>query len=397
MLSPTPLHEALGGYSLADISAEVAEVAQQAAVVRLHLFVLAEVQEALAQVADSAAAVLRTSPADQPPSPAVVARLQTAVSRSWDEFIQSYTNIIGVALQQAASFSFGVLAIMHHEWIRPVASEMQESQRLQEQLNADVLFQPQLQAIVDAAYRRTWEDGLHLSNRIWQLDRYGRDGLNTAINLAVARGAGAWELAQDVEQFLSPGRDCPRWARERLMDLTKADIAAGDRTGLHTGDDCRGQGVSYNALRLARTEIQGILNMATVEMFRSMPWVEKEQIHLSPEHTVLDECDDLASGGEGNDGVYPVGEIFLPAHPHCLCYRTAVLARKEQFIEQLRGWMAGSTSWPQMDAYAMMLGGRDNLGTDLRSSQIGLSLAYWLWGNAVELGGLFWNMALRQE
>ena len=393
--SPTLFREALSDYSLSAIPPDVAEVAQQAAVIRLHLFVLAEVQEAVAKVADAAAAALRSSPGDQPPSPVVVTQLQTAVSRSWDAFIQSYTNILGIALQQAASFPFGVLAIMHNEWIRPVANEVQESKRLHEQLNADTLFRPQLQAVVDAAYRRTWADGLNLSNRIWQLDRYGRDGLNTVINLAMARGAGAWELAQDVERFLGPGRDCPRWARERLRDLTKADIAAGDRTGLHTGDDCHGQGVSYNALRLARTEIQAILNMATVEMFRSMPWIEKEQINLSPEHAVVDECDDVANGGEDNEGVYPVGEIFLPVHPHCLCYRTAVLAGKEQFVDQLRDWMTGARSWPQMDAYAMMLGGRDNLGEDLRGSQIGVSMAYWLWGNAVELGGLFWNMALR--
>lgn len=395
MTPPTLLREALSDYSLANIQPDLAELAQQAAVIRLHLFVLAEVQEALVKVADAAHAALRSSQADELPSPAVVAQLQTAVSRAWDEFIQSYTNIVGVALQQAASFPFGILVIMHEEWIRPVANEVQESRRLREQLNPDVLFQPQLQAIVDAAYRRTWEDGLNLSNRIWQLDRYGRSGLNDAINLALARGAGAWELAQDVEQFLGPGRDCPRWARERLRDLTKADIAAGDRTGLYTGDDCRGQGVSYNALRLARTEIQAILNMATVEMFRSMPWIEKEQINLSPEHAVVDECDDLANGGEDNEGIYPVGEIFLPAHPHCLCYRTAVLADKAQFVDQLRGWMTGAESWPQMDAYAAMLGGRDNLGDDLRGSQIGLSMAYWLWGDAVELGGLFWNMALR--
>ncbi|MCB8985860.1 MAG: hypothetical protein H6659_18675 [Ardenticatenaceae bacterium] len=395
MTPPAPLREALSDYSLTNIPPDLAELAQQAAVIRLHLFVMAEVQKALVKVADAAHSTLRSSPPDDPPSPAVVAQLQTAVSRAWDEFIQSYTNIVGIALQQASSFSFGVLAIMHEEWIRPVANEVQESRLFREQLNADVLFRPQLQAIVDAAYRRTWEDGLNLSNRIWQLDRYGRNGLNDAINLALARGAGAWELAQDVEQFLGPDRDCPRWARERLRDLTKADIAAGDRTGLYTGDDCRGQGVSYNALRLARTEIQAILNMATVEMFRSMPWIEKEQINLSPEHAVVDECDDLANGGEDNDGVYLVGVVFLPAHPHCLCYRTAVLANKEQFVGQLRGWMSGAQNWPQMDAYAAMLGGRDNLGNDLRGSQIGLSMAYWLWGDAVELGGLFWNMALR--
>jgi hypothetical protein len=389
-----PIQEALSDYTLADIAPDQVHIAQQAAVVRLHLWMMAEIHEALAKVSDAAQAALRTSPPEAAIPTHIVSQTQTAVAQAWDEFIQTYTNLIGFALQQAASFPFGVLAIMHEEWIRPVVNEAVQEARLSEQFNPDVLFKPQLEAIVNAAYQRTWEDGLNLSNRIWQLDRYGRQGLGNAINLAVGRGAGAWELAEDVEQFLKPGRDCPRWARERLSSLTKADIAAGDRTGLHSGADCSGQGVSYNALRLARTEIQAILNMATVENFRTMPWIEKEQINLSPDHAVLDTCDDLVNGGENGEGIYPIGEIYLPDHPHCLCYKTAVLASKEEFTAQLRGWVNGSTSWPQMDAYAMMLGGHQEMGADLRESRVGVSMAYWLWGGAAELGGLFWNMAL---
>lgn len=374
---------------LTDIPAALVHVAQQAAAVRLHLWLLAEVHDALAKVGDAAQAVLRPLPGNQPVSAAASAQLQTAVSAAWDEFIKTYTNLVAFGIQQASSMPFGVLAILHAEWVMPVVGDAQES--LREALNPDVMFQPQLQALIDAAYRRTWGDGLNLSNRIWQLDRYGRDGLYNAINLAIARGDGAWELAQAVEGFLLPGRDCPRWARERLRELTKADIAAGDRTGLYSGDECRGQGVSYNALRLARTEIQAALNTATTEIFRTMPWIEKEQIMLSPEHATLDECDDVVNGGEGGQGIYPVGEIFLPIHPHCLCVKLAVLMKQDQFVEQMRSWLNGG-SWPQMDAYALMLGGRQNMGDDLRTTSIGVSLAYWLWSDPEALGGLFWNM-----
>ena len=176
------------------------------------------------------------------------------------------------------------------------------------------------------------------------------------------------------------------------MDLTKQDIADGDRTGLYSGDECSGQGVSYNALRLARTEIQAVLNMSTVQMFKQIPWIEEEQINLSPEHAEVDECDDVVTGGENGDGTYPVGDIILPVHPHCLCYRTAVLLDPTMFVNKLRDWMTRGTEWPQMDAYQQTLGGE--LNVDLRGSAIGLSLAYWLWGDSIELGGLFWNMAL---
>jgi hypothetical protein len=381
--------------TLDDIPVEAVHLAQQAAVVRLHLWTIAEIHEALAKVSDAARDILLSKAEGETVDVATGAAVTTAVNAAWNTFIETYSGLVGFTLTQAASLPFGVLAVLHNEWVRPVVNEeVVETRRVREQLNTSVLFDPQLRAIVNAAYRRTYEDGLNLSNRIWQLDRYGRDGLNHAINNAIARGDGAWELAQAIEQYLLPGRNCPRWARERLRDLTKADIAAGDRTGLYSGDDCRGQGVSYNALRLARTEIQAILNMATVENFRSMPWIEKEQINLSPEHAVLDECDDIVNGGEGGYGIYPIGDVYLPVHPHCLCYRTAVQMDHALFVGQLRGWMTGSSAWPQMDAYAMMLGGREYLGADLREARIGLSLAYWLWADPVELGGLFWNMAL---
>ncbi len=71
-----------------------------------------------------------------------------------------------------------------------------------------------------------------------------------------------------------------------------------------------------------------------------------------------------------------------------------VVQWNESGTNQMRGWLGGTTNWPQMDSYAMMLGGQQEMGVDLRDSQIGVSMAYWLWGDAVELGGLFWNMAL---
>ena len=125
--------------------------AQQAAVVRLHLWLLAKVHEALAKVGDAAHGVLRPLPGNEPPSPAAIAQLHTAVAVAWAEFIQHYTNMLGFALGQAASLPFGVLAIMHDAWIRPVVNGGVQESRLREQLNPDVLVQPQLQAIVTAA------------------------------------------------------------------------------------------------------------------------------------------------------------------------------------------------------------------------------------------------------
>jgi len=64
---------------------------------------------------------------------------------------------------------------------------------------------------------------------------------------------------------------------------------------------------------------------------------------LSPAHAVPDECDDVASGGENGDGIYPQGEIDLPLHPNCICYSDAANVMKpEDFADRLGDWVDGS-------------------------------------------------------
>lgn len=394
------LTEALTGKTLADIPIKQVHEAQQAAAVRLHLFVMGETHEALNKVLDAGTAVLSNYNADGPIPGTVSTLALQAMLRAWDDFMRWYTDMLERAIITAASMPFGVWAIYHNEWIRPYTDQPVNERRyrsrggklLLEQLNPDAIFQPQLESVVLAAKQRTYGDTVRLSQRIWKLDSYGREGLNTAVNLAVMEGKSAWALAQDVEQFLGAGRDCPRWTRQRLYGLTKADIAGGNQTGLISGDECAGQGVSYNALRLARTEIQWALNEATTRTFKQMPWIELEKVNLSPAHAETDICDDVASGGDNGDGSYKVGDVSLPLHPHCLCFKTAVLANNAAFVNRLKGWLGGQDTWPEMDIYHATL--NHELWTDLRDTAVGVSLAYWLWEGAEALGGLFWNMAL---
>ena len=146
------------------------------------------------------------------------------------------------------------------------------------------------------------------------------------------------------------------------------------------GDACDGTGVSYNALRLARTEIQKAHALATDRILASQPWVEKEKIHLSAAHPGTDICDDVVSGGEKGEGIYDVGTIELPLHPNCLCYKTAVLMEEAQFTSRLRAWMTGSSPWSEMDDYEQMIGG-DASKSILPNA---INLAVWLFGDQLE-------------
>lgn len=407
---------------LADVPVDQVDVAQQTAVIRLQLFVLGEVHRLINEVQEAGGSVLRRQANTAVSGAAATLALQ-AYLKAWDKFIDEYTQLIAISIEIAASIPFGTWAVWHDTLvlphantpddgltIDPFANQPQSVQTVKpfpiftasnnrkrgheftEALNPDVVFEPQLLAIIEAVYERTYGDGFKLSDRIWRLDKQTREAIATSINLAIQQKSSAWELAKQMEQYLGAGQGCPRWTRDRL-GLTKKDIAQGDMTGFVSGDECNGQGVAYNALRLARTEIAYAFNAATDKNFAAMPWIHQEQINLSPAHADTDICDTVVSGGEGAKGIYPKGAITLPLHPQCLCFKTAVLMDTAVFTNKLRGWMTGAGSWPEMDSYATTIGG--NVGVSLLTTGIGVSLAWWLWGDSISLGDLFWNMALR--
>jgi hypothetical protein len=99
----------------------------------------------------------------------------------------------------------------------------------------------------------------------------------------------------------------------------------------------------------------------------------------------------VISNGEKGQGIYPVGEIQLPLHPQCLCYKSAVMLRPDEFSDRLRGWMGGAENWPEMDAYAGWTGGSRE---SLAAGEMGLGmdiarrLVVWLWGGSGELDAI---------
>jgi hypothetical protein len=265
-----------------------------------------------------------------------------------------------------------------------------EESRLQEQEEIPVLFEEQIQAIIEAANQRIYGDGLQLSERVWNLSQQSIEGIRQLVFQGVAEQDSAWNIAERLEPYLGFGNECPRWTRTRLYGLTKQEIADGRRTGLYSGAECAGQGVAYKGLRLARNELQAVHHGATDTVMGKMPWIEQEQINLSPDHPDIGcECEDIVVGGEDGDGVYPKGTIILPVHVQCLCYKTAVLMDEGDFVDQLRGWSSGTSIWSAMDAYANWLGvDQLEMGTvDLVTAAAAQSMVAWLWGGEEDLAG----------
>ena len=358
---------------------------------RLQVYFTGRTHELFLQFGKQASAIfLKYGDADGKLNGTTGFRAQTDLLKEWGDTFETWRNEFLQARYEAAALPFGAMAARHERLVSAAISSQQvavgeglkaKSQELTEAIE-DGVFKPQIEILLNTAAEHLYGDGINLSARIWQVEGAGRDAINQVIMQGVADGDSAWNLAKKLQQFLGAGEGCPRWTSTRLYGRTASDRAANDTTGLLSGDDCNGTGVSYKALRLARTEIQKAHALATDKLLAAQPWVKKEKCNLSAAHPEPDECDDVANGGENGEGIYPIGTIEYPLHPHCFCFKTAVLMDEKAFTGQLNGWLKGE-SWPEMDEYKSMIGG--DVAVSLMPDA--LSLAVWLFGDELALSG----------
>ena len=353
--------------------------AEIAALARVHLWVTGEIHLRVAGFGRQARAILlRRAGEDGVFDGASGFQAQAEILRAWGDTQADLERYILAGLKQAALLPFALMAEEHNRISRAA------TQRLQERANAPKVFpawvEQQFRLLIGAAQDRNI-DGLVLSARIWKIDRLVREEINLRIVEAITKKQDAWSLAKDLEQYLGANQDCPRWTSSRLYGLTKKDIADGDLFGLVNGNSCDGQGVAYKALRVARTEIQRIHAAATDMQLAASPWVQQERVIRSDGGVTCDICDPVTAGGEESQGIYPVGLIELPLHPNCMCYKVAVTMGDDEFVDRLRGWLDGSETWTEMDAYSTNITG--GAGVDL-STETDL-LNTWLFGGEKEL------------
>lgn len=344
------------------------------AVVRLHLYFTGRTHEMFLEFNKKASVLIfKTAGKDQVLDGAAGLAVQTRLLAMWGNLFEEWQAEFEKVRIEAASIPFGVMAVTHERLIVENVETLKRSNV--EEAVQDGVFDAQLDALLNAAAEHLYGDTLNLSQRIWRVDREAQDGISNILMNGISNSSSAWDIAQQLEQFLGANQDCPRWTRTRLYHRTKTEIAAGDTTGLLRGDQCDGSGVSYNALRLARTEIQKAHALATDKILMSQPWVEKEQVRLSAAHPTTDICDTVVQDGENGEGIYDVGTIELPLHPNCLCYKTAVLMDEKEFTSKLNGWLDGSGAWSEMDDYQELIGGE--LSASILPNAI--NLAVWMY------------------
>lgn len=184
-----------------------------------------------------------------------------------------------------------------------------------------------------------------MSDRLWAISEATSQQIDLLLQEAISSGMQSTTLAKRLEQFLLPGRQLPQTTTPY------------------------GTSGSYNARRLARTEITRAHSLASKAAAIANPFVERIYYNLSNSHVADagDPCEYYADESAANDG-YDPASCPVPAadsHPNCMCYLT-------------------SKNISQADAVAMI---RDGINTDEEAAftdanSVDLFTAA-LWGSAV--------------
>jgi len=221
---------------------------------------------------------------------------------------------------------------------RAVTIDLFNKAGLSKTLPVAPLFAQANRQAIEACYARTHK-GLYLSDRIWKAGENYRGTMQRIIQEAVATNQDPVATARMLEKYVAGGaktlaRDYPEMMK-RMQGRIPSDV-------------------SYEALRLARTEMtaaygEGVVASALVDpSATAIKWV------LSASHPLEDICDTLAKQDlyRLGPGVYPVEAVPLyPAHPNELCHLQTVHADSREYLEKLKRWKADPSSQPDIEAW----------------------------------------------
>jgi hypothetical protein len=190
---------------------------------------------------------------------------------------------------------------------------------------------------VETIWART-RNGMTLSGRIWEKGQEARDAIRSIIWDGTARGRDAVQIARDLEKYVRHGRGTLAKDYPEMMK----------RMGKRIPKD-----LSYEALRLARTEMSMAFQEGTYAAGRVSPSYKGIRWMLSSSHPIQDVCDDLATAdlyGMGPGG-YPSGEEPVVPHPNCLCVSVPIVEDTDELVERLERWVANPGSEPDLEQW----------------------------------------------
>ncbi len=247
---------------------------------------------------------------------AILNLLPVAETR-WRRVIGEYTALLQAARTQAADIAFTVLRVRNNAAFPQTLTRITEAftPATSDWMKLAEMWLQRRNYALQLAQQRTWSDGLNLSQRIWRLENGGMQRIRHTLAAGMANRTNAVDLANELERQLGANMDYPRWTEARLRSMTASERAR-SQDGLirqNSANPFEERGISYNALRLARNEIQYGNHAVTSDIAQHFPGIVGRKSVLSLAHPKLDICDEYAAGGP-----YGKDANFLPLHPQCV-------------------------------------------------------------------------------
>lgn len=201
----------------------------------------------------------------------------------------------------------------------------------------DVFFKMNTNA-VEAMWSRS-RYGLNLSEQIWNKNQNYRKSINNILISGVASGEDCVTVAKGIENYVKKGKKSFAENYPNMMARMPGRIP---------------KDVSYEALRLARTEMTSAYGMGVMKSAHLNPATLGVKYMLSASHPRYDICDPITMADDYGlgPGGYPLDQAPLyPFHPNCLCIMTTINEDPDLLLERLREWERNPNLQPDLEKW----------------------------------------------
>lgn len=214
------------------------------------------------------------------------------------------------------------------------------------------------------AFTNRVENGLNLSDRVYNATAQFKAELETGLGLGISKGESSATIGRDLRQYLKEPEKLFRRVRDEEGNLQLSKTAAAFHPGQGVYRSSR-----KNIERLTTTETNNAYRVSDNARYQNMPFVLGYEWTLSANHQKCDLCDSMA-------GPYPVDFVFTGGHPFCICFIVPILMSNEQFMQYQKLVIAGNDTPENVGKIAK------------RITDIPESASTWLNANAEKIQGL---------
>jgi hypothetical protein len=157
-----------------------------------------------------------------------------------------------------------------------------------------------------------------IGERITSIVGGAKKSVINILTVGINKGYSAKQIAGDIANYIVKDNR-KSWVSPYQWYREKFGFKRRIPNGIPPGS------LQYNAVRIARTEINNTYRQATIDIHKNKPWVKGYEWVLSPSHPVEDICDAWADGGP-----YTYAEAHKLGHVHCMCHIEVVYKSKEE-------------------------------------------------------------------